>query len=110
MNAKRRIPARRELERLVEEATVDAYNRYEQMGGLFCAIEQELDVPFKANVLDVVVQVEKVDLTDTEDIVAICRRGRNRQVISLLNLKDPDPLPVGWEWVEAYRYWAKGWS
>src|SRR2546427_4885163 len=37
-----------------------------------------------------------VDLNDADEIVAICRRGRERQMISLLNLPLPSPPPVGW--------------
>lgn len=100
---------KRELDRMVEDATVDAYNEYEQINGLFCAIEQELVVPFSIEVLGVAARVEMVDLSDEEDIVAICRNGRHKQTISLRHLETPDPPPEGWAWVEAYRHWAKGW-
>ena len=44
----------------------------------------------------------------TDPIVAICHRWRERQAIPILELPLPDPLPSGWEWIEAYRRWAKG--
>ena len=50
----------------------------------------------------------RVDLNDADEIVAICRRGRQRQLIPILNLPLPDPPPAGWEWIEAYRHWARG--
>jgi hypothetical protein len=51
--------------------------------------------------------VERVDLTDDGRIVAVCRRGRSRQRISILDLPLPDPSPGGAEWIDAYRRWAE---
>jgi hypothetical protein len=51
---------------------------------------------------------EIIDLTDDEEIVAVCVRGRSRQPIRLLELPLPDPPPDGAEWIEAYRRWARG--
>jgi hypothetical protein len=53
------------------------------------------------------ITVEKIDITDEEEIVAISRRGRDRQRISILELPLPIPRPVGAEWIEAYRRWAR---
>jgi len=51
--------------------------------------------------------VEKIDITDEAEIVAICRRGRSRQRISILDLPLPRPRPGGAEWIKAYRHWAR---
>ena len=48
-----------------------------------------------------------VTLNDADEIVAVCRRGRNRQLISILNLSLPSPPPTGWEWIEVYCDWAR---
>ncbi len=40
-------PSRADLERLVEEAIVDAYNESEQRCGLFTVIEEHLALPFE---------------------------------------------------------------
>ena len=102
-----RGPSRARLEQLVEEATVDCYDESEQCTGLFTMIEEYLDIPFVTTVLGVAVTVTTVDITDDDRIVAICRRGRDLLRIALLDLPMPDPRPVGWEWVEAYRHWAR---
>lgn len=99
---------RRRLEQLIDEATVDAYRESEERGGIFTMIEENLAVPFETTVLGVAVVVERIDLTDGDEIVALCRRGKLRQSIPLLELPLPDPPPTGSEWVEAYRYWARG--
>jgi hypothetical protein len=59
-------------------------------------------------VLGVPVLVERIDLNEAEEIVAICRRGRNRQALPILDLPLPTPSPPGAEWIEAYRRWAHG--
>jgi hypothetical protein len=71
-------------------------------------IEQHLALPFETVVLGVAVTVKAVDVAESGHIVAICHRGRERQVIPILELPLPDPLPSGWEWIEAYRRWTKG--
>ncbi len=101
-----RIPKAR-LAAMVEEATVDCYNESEQLSGWFTMIDENLAVPFEAVVLGVIVTVERVDITEADQIVASCLRGRHRQSISILDLPLPIPSPDGWEWIEAYRMWNR---
>jgi hypothetical protein len=96
-----------QLDELIEEATVDCYNESEQISGFFCVLEEQLALPFTTKLLGAEITVEKIDITDEEEIVAICRRGRDRQRISILELPLPSPRPVGAEWIEAYRRWAR---
>lgn len=49
--------------------------------------------------------MERVDLTQREEIVAVCRRAGVRQTVPLLDLPLPSPPPDGTEWIEAYRHW-----
>jgi hypothetical protein len=92
---------------MIEEAIVDAYNESEQAVGFHTMIEQELELPFETTVLGVTVTVRRVDMTDTNEIVAFCYRGRERQAIPILELPLPDRKPTGWEWIEAYRRWVR---
>lgn len=73
------------LAEMIEGTTVDAFGESEQTTGWFTMIEN-LAVPFETNVLDMAVVVERVDLEETEHIVAICKRGR-------LSASDADPRP-----------------
>jgi hypothetical protein len=93
------------LNALIEQATVDCYNEDEQVTGLFTMIEDNLGLPFQTSVLGVSVTVAKVDLTDNNQIVAICQRDGLRQAIPILDLPLPAPAPRGAEWIEAYRRW-----
>ncbi len=101
-------PSRDRLEELIAEATVDAYGDAEQRGGLYTMIEDHLALPFVTEVLGVAVTVERIALTPSNGIVSICRRGKTRQEIALLDLPLPAPPPAGAEWIEAYRFWAQG--
>jgi hypothetical protein len=94
-----------QLDALIEEATVDCYNEDEQVTGLFTMIEDNLDVPFQTSVLGVSVSVETVELTNNDQIVAVCHRDRLRHPIPILDLPLPAPAPEGAERIEAYRRW-----
>jgi hypothetical protein len=100
----------RYLHTLIEEAIVDAYGESEQRVGFLTMLEEHLVLPFETEVLGVTVRVERVDLNQSDEIVAVCRRGRHRQRIPILNLPLPSPPPRGWEWIEAYRRWARAGS
>ncbi|MFE2494254.1 hypothetical protein ACFXKS_18420 [Streptomyces scopuliridis] len=95
-----------ELEAMIEEAPVDAYNEGEQLTSLFTVLGEHLDVPFTTAVLGVQLTVRGVDLTPDGRIVALCSRGGMRQSIGILELPLPSPAPEGAEWIEAYRHWA----
>ena len=79
----------------------------EQTIGWLTMIDENLAVPFETTVLGVQVTVERVDLNESEQIVALCTRGRNRQSLPILDLPLPTPPPDGAEWIEAYRQWRE---
>lgn len=93
------------LDKLIEEATTDAYNESEQAGGFFAMIEENLALPFVTQVLGQEVTVAKLDITKRDEIVAICARGKATQAIPILDLPMPNPRPEGAEWIDAYRRW-----
>lgn len=108
---KRRPGARKGLDPLdamIDMATVDCYGEDEALTGFYTLLEENLAVPFTTNLLGVEVSVERIDLTIPGGIVAVCRRGRERQRIPLLDLPLPDPRPEGADWIDAYRRWARG--
>ena len=107
--AARRRPglSKDDLERMVEEATVDAYNESEQVCGFYTMLENDLELPFNTTVFGAAVTVERIDLTDDDHIVVMCRSGQERQRLPILDLPLPEPPPKGWEWIEAYRHWLR---
>ena len=98
--------SKRRLAALVEEATVDCYNESEAVSGFFRMIEDHLEVPFATVVVGVDVEMTGVELTEREEIVAVCVRGKQRQRIPVCDLPLPSPPPSGAEWIEAYCHWA----
>jgi hypothetical protein len=109
----KRQPRRRslslgKLDEMIEEATVDAYGESEQTVGFFTLLDERLKLPFKTEVLGIEVTVERLDMTDDEQIVAVCSRGKPQQPVPILDLTLPDPPPEGAEWIEAFRRWARG--
>jgi hypothetical protein len=64
-------------------------------------IDGNLALPFETTVLGVPVTVERHDLNHGEQIVAVCTRGRSRQLLPILDLPLPTPPPDGAEWIEA---------
>lgn len=96
------------LDALIAEATVDCYNDSECVTAFHTMIEEYLAVPFRTVVLGVDVIVTGVDLTDDEQIVAVCVRGRSKQRIPVLELPLPDTPVEGAQWIDAYRRWARG--
>jgi len=95
------------LDELLAEATMDCYDEYEEISGIYTMIEENLNLPFTTTIFEVEVKVERIDLNEANMIVAICRRGRERHPIPLLDLPLPDPRPEGVEWIDVYRRWAK---
>ena len=94
-----------ELDALVEEATVDAYNDEEQLGGFAVMIEDNLEMPFETTVLGVIVTVNGVSQTES-GIVAACVRDGQHQAMSL-TCRCPSHRQRGAEWIAAYRHWAR---
>jgi hypothetical protein len=57
-------------------------------------IEERLEMPFEVQILGSPAKVERIDVID-DQIVAICRSGRSRQAIPILELPLPDSRPRG---------------
>ncbi len=96
------------LDELIEEALVDAYGESEQVTGFYTMMENDLRLPFETEILGMNVIVEGIDITEDDQLVAVCRKERTKQRISLSELPLPLPLPKGAEWIAAYRYWRTG--
>jgi hypothetical protein len=97
------------LDELAEEAITDAYGDEEQVSGFYTMMENDLHLPFETEVLGAKVTVEGIDLTDDNDIVAVCRKGKTKQRIGIRELPLPSPAPEGAEWIAAYRHWRRFW-
>jgi uncharacterized protein (UPF0262 family) len=105
MKKRSSIISKARLDALLEQATLDCYGESEQIVGIFTMIEENLQLPFETAVLGSPVTITSVELTDNEQIVAICVRGRDRQSIPIVDLPLPSPPSAGAEWIEVYRHY-----
>ena len=94
------------VEKMIEQV-LDAYTEEEQAVGFLTMMQEHLAPPFSADILGVDVVVDKVGLRYGQ-IVAICRHGKTRQRIGILDLPLATPAPAGAEWSAAYRCWRRG--
>jgi hypothetical protein len=85
-------PGKRRLRELAEQALIDTNNESEKLTSFFTMIEDHLELPFETEILGVTVNVQHIDLTRRDEIVAICRRGMDRG-ISLLDARHVTRLP-----------------
>ena len=115
-NSKKKASTRRrggslsdaKLDEMIEDAIVDAYGESEQTVGFYAMLEDNLATPFKTAMFGVEVTVERLDMTDDEQIVAVCARGKSKQRVPILELPLPTPPPDGADWIMAFRRWARG--
>ena len=96
------------MSELVEEATMDAYGGAEEAGGWLAVIDDHVGFPFDVELLGVNITVVGVDMTDACELVALCRRGKDRLKVSLLELPQPSPPRKGVEWIAAFQRWRCG--
>lgn len=101
-----RVPSAQQIAEMIEEATVDAYGEDEVAAGWYCAIQDNLEMPFTTEVLGTEVEVVDIDLTSRNEIVAVCKRGKHTQRVPVLDLSLPEPPPEGYAWIEAFRQWG----
>ena len=96
------------LAETIAEATVDAYDESEEATGWFTMFETCLELPFETDVLGVRVIVETIEQRDDNLAVAVCKQGKEKQVVGIADLPLPTPKPAGAAWIEAYRAWLRG--
>lgn len=90
------------LERLIEEATVDAYGPAEQATGFYTMLEEHVRFPFVAKAIREDVEVLSIDIDDEgEELVAECRRRGKHYQVRLIELEVPTEVP-GRKWISAY--------
>lgn len=56
------------------------------MTGFYTKVDDNLGVPSKTVMLGVEVTVERVDMADDDQIVAVCARGKSRQRVPILDV------------------------
>jgi hypothetical protein len=69
------IATPRQLDKLIEEATVDCYNDEEQASGFFTMIDEGLALPFRTEVLGIEVSVIAIEMENDGGLKAVCEHA-----------------------------------
>lgn len=94
-----------ELDALIEEITVDAYDQDEQLMGFENAFDEDASFPCPGTVIGEEVQVLSVSRADNRhERTATCQRNNRRYEIALLDI-DLATDPHTSQLVAAYRRW-----
>lgn len=97
------------LSELIEEATIDAYGDEEQHTGLLTMIEDNVVCPFKAKLIGEVVEITDFVWPDSGlGLKVKCTHKGKTHLIDITSLEWTDPLPEGFEWIEVYFEWRRG--
>lgn len=94
-----------ELDALIEEITVDAYDQDEQLMGFENAFDENTSFPCHGTVIGEEVEVLSVSRANNRhELIAACQRNGSRYQIALLDINlDPDPDTS--RLIAAYRRW-----
>jgi Calcium binding len=97
------------LASLIDGATIDCYDEYEQRMGLLISIEERVECPFTAKIIGEKVVVKGFEVSKSgESVFAICERNGREYHVDIDSLEWVKPLPEGFEWIEAYFAWRDG--
>jgi len=96
------------LEELIEEATIDCYDEDEQHSGLLTMIGDEVVFPFEAKVMGDIVQVTAMKWPNHGyGLQFTCEKNGATYEIDVGSMEWIEPLPEGFEWIEAYLSWRR---
>lgn len=95
-----------ELDRMIEEITVDCYNDAEQLTGFEYAF-QEIELPLSGTVVGEAVTVVSIGMSDDRrDLTATCQRRERRYEVCLLDVEIAADPPFS-DVLAAYRRWLR---
>jgi hypothetical protein len=94
-----------DLDRLIEEITVDAYDEDEQLMGFENAFDEGADFPCPGTVVGEEVEVLSVSVKNNRrELIATCRRGARQYDVALLDT-DVHGDSATSRLIAAYRRW-----
>ena len=107
---KRRETAKDELDRMIEEATVDCYSEEEAFMGIVCYLADRMSFPFRAKWLDDVVEVMGIDDEESGyegEVLAEIRTEDDEYTVSLDELELMPGDTENGKYLEMYKYWSR---
>lgn len=98
-----------EFEKIIEEATVDCYNEWEEFSGMLYTLQDKMKFPFKATVLGETVKIVDIDDRKSSDKAGIIAKAvKNGKIypVALLTIKLANKTSPNAKWLAVFRYWA----
>lgn len=95
-----------DLDLLIEEATVDCYDKEECRIGFLTTMQDNIQTPFEAKLGNNVVTVNKID-GDDRIIKAFILNDKLIHSVDILDLQIEQNV-LGYLWIAAYRKWETG--
>ena len=97
------------LRELIEEATTDCYDEYEEFWGMYNTLADELPFPFPAAVLGDPVEVTGLAQQSSErrGVLVELRKAGQRYTFPLSELEAGALTGDAAEWVAAYQLWSR---
>lgn len=99
----------KQLDDLIEEATVDCYNEYECLAGFSSCLEDKLSFPFPVQVVGEKVKVISLDFEDGQ-IKVVCLKQGKKYKINILDIKYNPEKVKNYQYIKAFRKWTNGLS
>jgi hypothetical protein len=100
---------RSKIQALIDQATMDSNDESDEHVGLLGMIREEVTCPFQARVQGVEVECLRLEWPKKGyGLNAVCRTDQGKiMVVDIDKLEWIDPLPAGYEWIEAYTTWRE---
>jgi hypothetical protein len=97
---------RGKLRALIDQATGDSVDESDEHAGLLSMIREEVVCPFRARVAGEDVECIRLEWPKNGyGLNAVCNSKNKTNVFDIGMLEWVEPLPKGYEWIEAYFAW-----
>jgi energy-converting hydrogenase A subunit M len=110
---KHRKTSQEEIDKIIDEATVDCYDEYEAFAGVVSYLSDEISFPFKAKWLGDVVEVIGIDSEESScenEVMAQILTEEDEYTIALEELESMPDDAVNSKYLEMYEYWIRGFN
>ncbi len=98
------------LQALIEQATVDCYDEYEQHWGMLAALQDELHFPIPAHALGeavVIVGIDEGHSNERRGIMVAIQKDGGDYSFPLSELQIGNTTEHNSQWVAAYKLWFR---
>ena len=101
------IPSKKKMyERIIEEATIDCSDEYEQISGWACLLDDSIPAPCNCIVGNEEAILEKIDTDDNGNVViGIVRLNKTKVRILIQDIILENQKAMNY--INAYAYWCK---